>query len=179
MGWRVVDHGGDDGSSMARSTGMVTACCVEEWLDDPEMLPPGVHAPEALAPEVVARIIETMSSERVSIDGPGISIGLLREVFPVLPDEVPHAHRNGNQHPQRDYWEGPAHLNLCRPLNQPREDYGRFLEVRGPVKQVGCVVADHGDCVMQTVERGLRRRQYGTGIIIEFYRHAVSGLDGE
>ena len=56
------------------STGMVTACCVEEWLDDPEMLPPGVHAPEALAPEVVARIIETMSSERVSIDGPGISI---------------------------------------------------------------------------------------------------------
>ena len=73
MVWRVVDYGGEDGSSMARSTGMVTACCVEEWLDDPDMLPPGVHAPEALAPEVVARIIETMRSERVSIEGPEIS----------------------------------------------------------------------------------------------------------
>jgi len=37
------------------------------------MLPSGVHAPEALAPEVVARIIETMRSERVRIEGPDIS----------------------------------------------------------------------------------------------------------
>jgi len=51
---------------------MVTACCVEEWLADPDMLPPGVHAPEALAPEVVGRIIETMRSERVRIEGPEI-----------------------------------------------------------------------------------------------------------
>ena len=74
MVWRVADDGGDDGSSMARSTGMVTACCVEEWLADPEMLPPGVHAPEALAPGVVARIIQTMRSERVRIEGPDIEL---------------------------------------------------------------------------------------------------------
>ena len=72
MVWRVADYGGDDGSSMARATGMVTACCVEEWLADPDMLPPGVHAPEALAPEVVGRIIKTMRSERVKIEGPEI-----------------------------------------------------------------------------------------------------------
>ena len=72
MVWRVADYGGDDGSSMARSTGMVTVCCVEEWLADPDMLPPGVHAPETLAPEGVGRIIETMRSERVKIEGPEI-----------------------------------------------------------------------------------------------------------
>jgi len=74
MVWRVADYGGDDGSSMARTTGMVTACCVEEWLADPDMLPPGVHAPEVLAPEVVGRIIETMRSERVRIEGPDIRL---------------------------------------------------------------------------------------------------------
>ena len=72
MVWRVADYGGDDGSSMARSTGMVTVCCVEEWLADPDMLPLGVHAPETLAPEVVGRIIDTMRSERVRIEGPEI-----------------------------------------------------------------------------------------------------------
>ena len=41
---------------------------------DPEMLPPGVHAPEALAPGVVARIIQTMRSERVRIEGPDIEL---------------------------------------------------------------------------------------------------------
>jgi len=38
------------------------------------MLPPGVHAPETLAPEVVARIIQTMRSERVRIEGPEIKL---------------------------------------------------------------------------------------------------------
>ena len=122
MVWRVGDYGGDDGSSMARSTGMVTACCVEEWLDDPDMLPPGVHAPEALAPEVVARIIGTMRAERVRIEGREVSTRLLREVLPGLPDEVPHAHRNGTKHPQSDYRKGPAPPDLRRPLRQPRED---------------------------------------------------------
>ncbi len=74
MVWRVADYGGDDGSSMARSTGMVTVCCVEEWLADPGMLPVGVHAPETLAPEIVARIIETMRSEKVRIEGPDIEL---------------------------------------------------------------------------------------------------------
>lgn len=70
--WVVEDHGGEDGHSMARATGMVTALCVEEWLSDPEMLPPGVHAPESLSDEVIARIVDSMRSERVRIDGPAI-----------------------------------------------------------------------------------------------------------
>jgi len=72
MRWEVSDYGGDDGSSMARTTGLVTVGCVEAWLDNPNMLPPGVHAPEALEPEVVSRIINTMRSERVCIEGPDI-----------------------------------------------------------------------------------------------------------
>ena len=51
---------------------MVTACCVEAWIDDSEMLPTGVHAPEALGDDVIARIVETMKSERVRIVGPDI-----------------------------------------------------------------------------------------------------------
>ena len=70
--WEVEDHGGDDGHSMARATGLVTACCVEAWIDDSEMLPTGVHAPEALGDDVIARIVETMKSERVRIVGPDI-----------------------------------------------------------------------------------------------------------
>lgn len=72
MEWEVEDHGGEDGHSMARATGMVTALCVEAWLADPEMLPPGVHAPEVLSDEVIAEIVETMRSERIRINGPEI-----------------------------------------------------------------------------------------------------------
>ena len=57
---------------MARATGMVTACCVEAWLDNSEMLPPGVHAPEALSDDVIAKIVETMKADRVRIEGPEI-----------------------------------------------------------------------------------------------------------
>ena len=70
--WEVEDHGGDDGHSMARTTGMVTACCVEAWLSDPEMLPPGVHAPEVLSDVVISDIVDMMRSERIRIDGPDI-----------------------------------------------------------------------------------------------------------
>lgn len=70
MTWRVQDHGGDDGHSMARATGLVTVCCVEEWLNDSNMLPPGVHPPEALSSEVVGRIISRMIQEGVEIEGP-------------------------------------------------------------------------------------------------------------
>jgi len=73
MTWRVQDHGGDDGHSMARATGLVTICCVEEWLNDPNMLPPGVHPPEALSPEAVGRIVSRMIREGVEIEGPLIS----------------------------------------------------------------------------------------------------------
>ena len=70
MIWRVQDHGGDDGHSMARATGLVTVCCVEEWLKDPNMLPAGVHPPEALSPDTVERIVSRLISEGVEIEGP-------------------------------------------------------------------------------------------------------------
>lgn len=73
MTWRVQDHGGDDGHSMARATGLVTICCVEEWLKNPNMLPSGVHPPEALPPEVIGRIVARMIREGVEIEGPLIS----------------------------------------------------------------------------------------------------------
>ena len=46
--WQVHDEGGPDGSSMARTTGLVCAAVAELLLDDP-LLTPGVHPPEALA----------------------------------------------------------------------------------------------------------------------------------
>ncbi|MDP7002619.1 MAG: saccharopine dehydrogenase C-terminal domain-containing protein [Candidatus Thalassarchaeaceae archaeon] len=70
MTWRVQDHGSEDGHSMARCTGLVTLCCIEEWLSDPEMLPAGVHAPEVLASDVVSRIISRMSDEGIEVVGP-------------------------------------------------------------------------------------------------------------
>ena len=73
MTWRIQDHGGDDGHSMARTTGLVTVCCVEEWINEPNMLPPGVHPPEALSSEAVERIISRMVQEGVEIEGPLIS----------------------------------------------------------------------------------------------------------
>ena len=71
--WEVEDHGGDDGHSMARATGMVTACCVEAWLEDPDMLPVGVHAPESLGNDIIAKIIQTMKLNNIRIDGPEIA----------------------------------------------------------------------------------------------------------
>ena len=73
MRWTVQDHGSDDGHSMARSTGLVTTCCVEEWLNNPEMLPPGVHPPEAMSSESVRRIVSKMIEEGVEIKGPIIT----------------------------------------------------------------------------------------------------------
>ena len=70
MTWWVQDHGGDDGHSMARATGLVTICCVEEWLKNPNMLPSGVHPPEALPPEVIGGIVARMIREGVEIEGP-------------------------------------------------------------------------------------------------------------
>ena len=71
--WEVEDHGGDDGHSMARATGMVTACCVEAWMQDPDMLPAGVHAPESLGNDTISNIIKTMKLNNIRIDGPDIA----------------------------------------------------------------------------------------------------------
>ncbi len=76
MRWRLQDHGGDDGHSMARCTGLVTLCCIEQWLDEPDMLPRGVHAPESLPSYVLDRILVKMSEERVELEGPIITRSL-------------------------------------------------------------------------------------------------------
>ena len=55
-------------SSMARTTGLVTASCVIAWVDRPEMLGSGVFAPEDLPNEVIELVIEVMRSEGVSIE---------------------------------------------------------------------------------------------------------------
>ena len=66
--WVVEDSGKDGDSSMARTTGLVTACCALAWIDWPEMLGSGVYAPEDLPNDVIESIIDTMRAEGVSIE---------------------------------------------------------------------------------------------------------------
>ena len=72
MEWTVQDYGGDDGHSMARTTGLVTAICIEAWIEDSKMLPPGAHAPEVLSDEVLSRVVREMISHGIEITGPRI-----------------------------------------------------------------------------------------------------------
>ena len=65
--WIIEDRGKDGDSSMARTTGLVTASCVIAWIDRPNMLEPGVFAPEDLPNDVIELVIEVMRSEGVSI----------------------------------------------------------------------------------------------------------------
>ena len=73
MDWIVCDSGGEDGSSMARTTGLVTVGCIRAWIEDPGMLEPGIHAPESLPRNVVISIIEMMRENGVEITGPNIN----------------------------------------------------------------------------------------------------------
>ena len=73
MRWEIVDHGNEGDSSMARTTGLVTLGCIISWLENPEMLPPGVHPPESLPAEVVKSILDMMKENGVEIYGPNIS----------------------------------------------------------------------------------------------------------
>ena len=66
--WVVEDTGRNGDSSMARTTGLVTASCVIAWLDRPEMLGAGIYAPEDLPNEVIELVIEVMRSEGVTIE---------------------------------------------------------------------------------------------------------------
>ena len=68
--WVIVDNGKDGDSSMARTTGLVTAYSAIAWLDRPELFSPGVYAPEDLPDEIIDLIIGVMRSEGVSISGP-------------------------------------------------------------------------------------------------------------
>ena len=73
MTWTVEDHGGEDGHSMARCTGLVTVCCVEEWIADPKFIPIGIHPPEILSTEAISRILNRMTEYGVVIDGPNFT----------------------------------------------------------------------------------------------------------
>ena len=73
MNWIVNDSGGEDGSSMARTTGLVTVGCIRAWIEDPGMLEPGIHAPESLPRNVVNSIIEMMRENGVEIIGPVVN----------------------------------------------------------------------------------------------------------
>ena len=66
--WVVEDNGKESDSSMARTTGLVTASCVIAWLDRPNLFGSGVFAPEDLPNEVIELVIEVMRSEGVSIE---------------------------------------------------------------------------------------------------------------
>ncbi len=66
--WIVEDNGKGSDSSMARTTGLVTASCVIAWVDRPQMFGSGVFAPEDLPNEVIELVIEVMRSEGVSIE---------------------------------------------------------------------------------------------------------------
>ena len=70
MNWIINDSGGEDGSSMARTTGLVTVGCILAWIEDPSMLKPGIHAPESLPTKVVSSIIKMMTENGVEIIGP-------------------------------------------------------------------------------------------------------------
>ncbi len=73
MEWIVNDIGDEDGSSMARTTGLVTVGCIRAWIEDPDMLDPGIHAPESLSKNVVESIIDLMRENGVEIVGPNVS----------------------------------------------------------------------------------------------------------
>jgi saccharopine dehydrogenase-like NADP-dependent oxidoreductase len=70
--WTIEDEGGDDGSSMARATGLVTTCCALMFIEKPTLLPPGVHPPEALPAHDARTIMEYLKQNGVHITGPAI-----------------------------------------------------------------------------------------------------------
>ena len=70
--WVIEDGGGQDGSSMARTTGLVTACCALMFIENPNLLPPGIHPPEALPPHATRQIIAYLIENGVTITGPEI-----------------------------------------------------------------------------------------------------------
>ena len=65
--WIIEDNGKGSDSSMARTTGLVTASCVIAWVDRPKMLGWG-YLLQRLPNEVIELVIEVMRSEGVSIE---------------------------------------------------------------------------------------------------------------
>ena len=74
MVWTVFDQGRDGDSSMARTTGLVTASCVKQWISNPELIQVGVHPPESLPNYVIANVSQSLKDEGIEINGPGIML---------------------------------------------------------------------------------------------------------
>ena len=74
MVWTVFDQGRDGDSSMARTTGLVTASCVKQWISNPELIQVGVHPPESLPDYVIANVSQSLKDEGIEINGPGIML---------------------------------------------------------------------------------------------------------
>lgn len=65
--WTVEDHGKDGDSSMARTTGLVTAACVLAWTKS-ELFTEGIHPPEDLPNEVIMDVIQRLKDDGVSFN---------------------------------------------------------------------------------------------------------------
>ena len=74
MVWTVFDQGRDGDSSMARTTGLVTASCVKQWISNPELIQVGVHPPESLPDYVIANVSQSLKDEGIEINGPSIML---------------------------------------------------------------------------------------------------------
>ena len=74
MVWTVFDQGRDEDSSMARTTGLVTASCVKQWISNPELIQVGVHPPESLPNYVIANVSQSLKDEGIEINGPSIML---------------------------------------------------------------------------------------------------------
>ena len=64
--WTVEDGGKDGDSSMARTTGLVTAACVMAWCAT-ELFTEGIHPPEDLPTEVIHDVIHRLKEAGVSV----------------------------------------------------------------------------------------------------------------
>ena len=64
--WTVEDGGKDGDSSMARTTGLVTAACVLAWTER-DLFDRGIHPPEALPNQIIQNVINRLRNEGVSI----------------------------------------------------------------------------------------------------------------
>lgn len=70
--WMVYDNGKDGDSSMARTTGLVTAACAILFLEKGPMggcgLEPGIHPPENLSEDSIQYIIDYLQKNSVEIN---------------------------------------------------------------------------------------------------------------
>lgn len=73
MNWTIYDEGMNSDSSMARTTGIVTASCIKQWIMDDSLIPEGVYPPESLPNEVIFNVLQDLRDEGVIIEGPDIN----------------------------------------------------------------------------------------------------------